>query len=504
MFCFNCGAKVPDGSLFCGECGTKLSIPVEEPKVVEEPVAAVEPEVVEEPAAAVEPEVVEEPAATVEPKVVEKPAATVKPAAVEYVFCMECGAKNEAGSKFCEECGNILFEEEPKVVEEQPVIVKKKVIRKKAVNPGSKRKNIVIIVEAVILIALIAVFYMMGNAYSKPEKVVNKYVKACQKGDWETVYDLYEDDDMQFITKDNFVNAMKKNAEEMGTMTQYTLTPDMTDLGDLTNFGNLENSENSGQKMTSAYILEYSTTKNESEYETLLVNLQLKKHYLFFDKWELDASNIMVKDLYIMQVPGVTLELDGVALSNEYLTDYGDESNGVKAYKIPAVLSGTHELSMKADSGIIEEGTQTFEVEYGSYCYEPDVKYKKEAIKEAVSTAKKSMKEIYTAVLEKKGAEAIKAYCANADAAQSVYDEIAEDFSYYLDEGKAIDSYKISIPEAKASTQAEGGSIRVEINGGIDLKYHYKEYSGDYSNSNSIYGYVYMVYQDNEWKVLGY
>ena len=39
MFCKNCGAQIPDGSVFCTECGTRVQEePVQEP-VQEEPVA---------------------------------------------------------------------------------------------------------------------------------------------------------------------------------------------------------------------------------------------------------------------------------------------------------------------------------------------------------------------------------------------------------------------------------------------------------------------------------
>ncbi|MBR6922398.1 MAG: zinc-ribbon domain-containing protein [Clostridia bacterium] len=67
MFCKNCGAQIPDGSVFCTECGTRVQEePVQEP-VQEEPV---QPEYVPPVQEPVQPEYtpVEQPVYTAEPQ----------------------------------------------------------------------------------------------------------------------------------------------------------------------------------------------------------------------------------------------------------------------------------------------------------------------------------------------------------------------------------------------------------------------------------------------------
>ena len=75
MFCSNCGKELPEGTKFCGFCGT--AVKAGEP-VAEEPVKAEKPAMVEEPVKAEEPAKVEEPIAQ-EPAVASEPVA-VQPA----------------------------------------------------------------------------------------------------------------------------------------------------------------------------------------------------------------------------------------------------------------------------------------------------------------------------------------------------------------------------------------------------------------------------------------
>lgn len=112
MKCNVCGSDNVEGSIFCEDCGSKLAAPA--PVIAAAPAAAPAP-FTPAPAAAPAPftaavaaaPVVETPAAPAAPAT---PAAPAAAPTVSGKICPACGANNEAGSKFCEDCGATLGE----------------------------------------------------------------------------------------------------------------------------------------------------------------------------------------------------------------------------------------------------------------------------------------------------------------------------------------------------------------------------------------------------------
>lgn len=119
MKCNVCGSDNVEGSIFCEDCGSKLSAPA--PVIAAAPAAASAPfapaPAVEAPAPVAAPAPFTAASATpvVEPPVVAAPVVTPESAPVvapivSDKICPACGAHNEAGSKFCEDCGSTLGE----------------------------------------------------------------------------------------------------------------------------------------------------------------------------------------------------------------------------------------------------------------------------------------------------------------------------------------------------------------------------------------------------------
>lgn len=122
MKCSVCGSDNLEGSAYCEDCGSRLSMTPAAPVMaapapvpVSEPAAPVHVPVSEEPAPPI-PVVEAAPAApfpsaapAVAPVSVEMPAAPVAPAAASGpVLCPSCGAMNSQGGAFCEDCGASL------------------------------------------------------------------------------------------------------------------------------------------------------------------------------------------------------------------------------------------------------------------------------------------------------------------------------------------------------------------------------------------------------------
>ncbi|MGM9999553.1 MAG: FHA domain-containing protein [Candidatus Bruticola sp.] len=116
MKCNVCGSDNVEGSIFCEDCGSKLSAPA--PAFSAVPAAAAPAPFSPAPvAAAPTPAVAPTPAAApVAASPFSAPAAPSAPApavaasapAAAQMVCQACGASNQAGSKFCEDCGASL------------------------------------------------------------------------------------------------------------------------------------------------------------------------------------------------------------------------------------------------------------------------------------------------------------------------------------------------------------------------------------------------------------
>jgi len=95
--CVKCRTVLADGVAFCFNCGTKQ--PDLNAVVEQETVEPATTDVKAEENVAVEPVIMQ-----AEEKVVEED----KKAEPEFIFCTNCGKKEEAGTKFCSECGTKL------------------------------------------------------------------------------------------------------------------------------------------------------------------------------------------------------------------------------------------------------------------------------------------------------------------------------------------------------------------------------------------------------------
>ena len=108
------------------------------------------------------------------------------------MYCPYCGSKIDDDVRFCGECGASLgdlqedkeFEEkeleeseeiEEEIVEEKP---KRKPAVKKQYSKSEKKKLGIILVESIVLLCLVAVFVIVGSAYSNPNKIMKKYAQA--------------------------------------------------------------------------------------------------------------------------------------------------------------------------------------------------------------------------------------------------------------------------------------------------------------------------------------
>jgi uncharacterized membrane protein YvbJ len=101
-------------------------------------------------------------------------------------FCQECGNKMEDGIQFCNECGTKVgaTKKEPQV----------QTIEKTPKQPLSKKNKLLLGIGAFIVV-LFGGLYMAGSSYYGEEKVMDRFIKAIQEEDMETVVELSMTDD---------------------------------------------------------------------------------------------------------------------------------------------------------------------------------------------------------------------------------------------------------------------------------------------------------------------
>lgn len=167
MFCRNCGEKISDEAMFCPNCGTKVI----EDEVVAEVVAEAPAETaVEEPMEEVAEAPVEEPVEEVaeessEQIVEENAEAATEEPEQSFIFCPECGAKNDTDAMFCGSCGYKFGEEVFSVVKEVAVEKQKK--------DNAKKTKIILACAGgaiVAVLALLAAFKLASSIFAGGDK----------------------------------------------------------------------------------------------------------------------------------------------------------------------------------------------------------------------------------------------------------------------------------------------------------------------------------------------
>lgn len=223
------------------------------------------------------------------------------------MFCSECGTKNKKDSKFCENCGAKLIEE--------------KVDKKDSIKASNKK----LIIIGVVIVVILG-FYIYGTNITKPEKIVESYIKALKSNDYNKLYNIIIDDsvkDKTFISKKVFNDTM----EESNTLNKYK-NIESYKVGNaiITNNG-----------LTATVTVSYILKDNvEAKKETFTLTKIGKKELLFFDTWQQANKSLAYVENYTIKVPKDSkVEYAGVKVANKYLKK---KTSTYDEYELPAVF----------------------------------------------------------------------------------------------------------------------------------------------------------------------
>ena len=324
-------------------------------------------------------------------------------------FCSACGKKNSDAAKFCEYCGNRMFdpdqtwsageerysfrqeegssysqpsysyEEEDETYrqayadpdqdedmyaqdayEKAPVQSSGK--RREEKTGRSKKKRgfrmktsfIVILAELLIFVLAIVGGIYLGNSLTGPQKTAEKYLSASLSGAWTDSYRYLDIPAASGLQEEDYVNAMKNTA--VGTVTNLQITDRLADVDAYAE--QLENtlgqlgievpqSEAAAAEDVKYY---YATCYVDGQYKE--INLTLKKtgekKYFLFDEWKVDGADLYGTDVAVTIPAEVTLTMNGEAIAESYLQTGSGE--GQKEYLLPALFYGQYFLEFTEDN----------------------------------------------------------------------------------------------------------------------------------------------------------
>lgn len=430
------------------------------------------------------------------------------------MFCQNCGTKNNDVSIFCENCGAKLekpvdavvqqeqaaqeqpVQQEQAVQQEQPVqqeqFVQQPVQQTQPIQQPVKPKKpvpklvIAVIAEAVVLVALVLVFFNVGKSVYGPEKVAEKFFVEVANQNFEEAYKVLDVEENDFINQKAFENA--RCNVELSKVTEYKIKDTRGEEDD------------EEREIEIAYKTKGSSSKRSYD---ISVNKQDSKNMLFFDKWEVSPDAMIVKDFYVAVPNGAEVTVDGVKLGGDYLKkSKSDEYQ--QYYVIPELFAGEHQIVVTKEGMAEVRKLVDTDWDYGYSLY--SMQMDEELLKEAADTGVKNFEAIYKAAAEGKEFDAVANLFSNVEGRKDEGKDDYEDIVYDLTGSsyKTLNKISFSNVEATASegyidTDETCVTVYVEFDYNADYT---EDWFGDITNEtydDNSYMYMDFVYEDGKW-----
>lgn len=288
------------------------------------------------------------------------------------MFCPKCGERNDAGAKFCAQCGCKL-DQTSQPVEKISIPTPKKQENQilNYIGDLSKKGKQVIGILSVVLILSIVLFYKNGTAYDTPKKALEKYQEYSAARKYGKLYELFDIKESKFVNKKTFVQA----CEEHNVSTEFMMAEDM----------------------------------KKSNH----------KRYFFFDQYQLDCmpSGVRDSDIYVPYIKGATLEVNGKKIGEDYLNKNQTE------YVIRSFVPDDMTFVYKNTDGLFNEKEYTVGGREEDGTYWVNIEYSDKEKEKAKETLKKTLQTLKNYVVTKSGSyKDIEKYFATEKDAKAFWD----------------------------------------------------------------------------------
>lgn len=471
MFCPNCGTDNAQDAVFCANCGTPLA-----------PAAPVVEEVAQDVAAVVETPVAETPVTEVpamEAPVTETP--VVDPNMGQPQFDPNMGQPqfdpNMAGAQF----GQPM----------QPAKVKK------PKDPNKKFPIKLVAISAsvaVVLIALITTFILIGRSKSDYKKTAQEFVQTMCKGDYKKAYSLVDVPKSEFLTEEAFITSLK----------EAEISPVVGKINVIDYQPAVSKSSKAGSK---GVKVTFNTSDGYQMDEFVMV--PSKKAMLFFTTYKVDVSSIVAENFKIRIPKGLKATVNGTAISDKYLdSDY--DSSVYDQYIIPYLFRGNNNLVVSGD--IIED----YEKSFGAYdegevsVSSSNIRMTDKAVDDLPDIAKKDLETIITSAQKQSAYSAISNKVCKTDSStvEKKYNDIVTKFKntskYVSFTDFKLSNISATVADKKYNIDSADGYLELKVT----VKYTYS-YNYQYNASSKVTpktntpttSYIKYKYVDGEWVI---
>lgn len=415
------------------------------------------------------------------------------------MFCQNCGTKNNDASIFCESCGAKLEKPVAPQATQQPVQPTQQPVQ--PVQPMQQLKPrkpipklaIAIAVEAVVLVAMIVVFFKVGNSVYGPEKVAEKFFVEVANQNFKEAYKVLDVEENDFVNEKAFENASCN--VELSKVTDYTIKK--------------TRGSDDEKEVEITYKTKGSSSKRSYD---ISINKQKDKNMLFFEDWQVSPESMLVEDFQVIVPAGAEVTVDGVKLGKEYKDkSYDDEDESLQYFLIPEMFAGEHQVVVTQEGmAEVRKLVSVYDSYGGYYLYEmyPD----EETMKAALETAMDDFEAIYTAAAAGEDFEAVADLFSTQEDRQ---EDAKEDYESLRDNLNNEDGYRVVNKVAFSNLEGsayEGYVDEDELCMEVCLDYDYvveytEEWFGEVTNEtyeNSDYMYIDLVYEDGEWLLVSF
>lgn len=511
MFCPECGAKNDDGSLFCGECGTRL---IEEEKVQpadDREREAKAPNEQENPQPGGGPQRGFQPGGG--------PQRGFQPGG-EPQRGFQPGEGSQKGSSMNggyyqgnpqPDMNQQMRSQQPRPQQPRPqrsgTVKTRKPVSKTAIG---------IVIEVIAAIALIiGIGKVLSDKFS-PEKVAMDYWKAAAACEWASAYEYCDFPDSELLTKQMYINANSNNTEpipyksvhitDAGTaagkmLDQYA--DGLNELGSL--FGvDVNDTVEQAKKQLNAtdarnYVVEYLTKGSaEKEYSYLSLTKTGKKCFLFWDEWKVSSSDSWVKDVQFEIPQAATMSLNGVSVQGTVETMEEERQR----ITIPYLFAGDYQMEVS------EDGMEPYRkvIHINSYGCEDSYVYllpAKETIQTLAQQAGDDVKLVLDSALEGKDFSEIQSRFTQQAISDGYVKNDYEDLKELKGDGEDSGIISLSLKNMKTTLTGDVSERYVYLKMTADMEKTYRQYwtdtPGEYSGDITL-EIVYMRDGD-EWKL---
>ena len=205
----------------------------------------------------------------------------------------------------------------------------------------------------VLAVLLFIGIFLYHKIYMGPSAVMDEYVDAFMAKSPSRLFKVMNLEQSFFLTPENLDRRLRETAE-YEKFTSYSMLP--------------VEDETTGDDIKK-YELRYMAGRLESPFTQVITLRRKGERFLFlFDKWEIDASDMIAKDVTIRVPLGAKLVIDDIDIPQTELRRQGKKDQD---YELGCMFGGAHVIRVMLDG--FKEYENMFELEPKSYAGSPAV-----------------------------------------------------------------------------------------------------------------------------------